>query len=171
MQEITHEAKSIAKRWLSKIERAELSKGTRSAPILGLPVARIIPQDIHAAMDYANGAAAMLSAAIANTPRARMVNATLAAAAVGTSAATDYRLSLAKVIPIEVHEVIDYVWGFSNILAPFILGYTRKDKAVTAMQVALGASTIAASLITDYRAYDGVGSDYRRASKKKRSDH
>jgi hypothetical protein len=171
MQEITHETKSKAKKWLSKVERTDLSKGTRSAPILGLPVARIIPQDIHSVMDYANGAAGMLSAAIANTARGRMVNATLAAAAAGTSAATDYRLSLAKLIPIEVHEVIDYVWGISNILAPFMLGYARKDKAVTAMQVALGASTIAASLITDYRAYDGVGAGYRRAAKKKkRSD-
>jgi hypothetical protein len=169
MQNITQEAKSKAKQLLPNIERSDLSKGTRSAPILGLPVARIIPQDIHSAMDYANGAAALLSAGIANTARARMVNTTLAMANLGTSAATDYRLSLAKVIPIEVHEVIDYVWGFSNILAPFVFGYARKDRAVTAMQIALGASTIAASLITDYRAYDGVGARYRRSAKKKRS--
>jgi hypothetical protein len=138
-----------------------------------LPLQRVIPQDIHSLMDYANGAVGMLAALFANTARARMANTTMATAAAGVSALTDYKLSLAKVIPIEVHEAIDYVWGASNVVAPFALGYYRKDKLVSFVQIAFGLSTIGASLFTDYRAFKGVrwsGRERSQNSQKKRKN-
>jgi hypothetical protein len=42
---------------------------------------------------------------------------------------TDYRLSVAKVIPIEAHEVIDHAWGLAAIAAPFVLGYWKPRRA------------------------------------------
>jgi hypothetical protein len=84
-----------------------------------------------------------------------MANSSLSAASTGVAVLTDYKLSLAKVIPIEVHEAIDYAWGLSNVMAPFALGYYRKDKMVSWVQIALGMGTIAASLFTDYRAFSG----------------
>ena len=43
------------------------------------------------------------------------------------------------------------------IAAPFVLGYYKKDPAIAAIHVMLGASTILVSLFTDYRAAEGVG--------------
>ena len=134
-----------------------LSLGTPSLPILGvLPLARWIPQDIHTGLDYLGAGQALLSAALANDPVCRSVGLVKAAMAVSVSSITDYRLSFAKVIPIEVHEVIDHVWGLGMVLAPFALGYWKKSPVASAIQVGTGLFYVAASLLTDYRAARGV---------------
>jgi hypothetical protein len=127
-------------------------------PLLGvLPLARIIPQDIHSMMDYAAAGTCLGTAMWADTTGARVAGAMLGASGLCVSALTDYRLSAAKIIPIEAHEAIDHVWGLATMAAPFVLGYWKKDPAVAAIHVLTGASTILASLFTDYRAAEGVG--------------
>jgi hypothetical protein len=134
-----------------------LSKGTPSLPILGvLPLARLIPQDIHTGMDYVGAGQALLSSALAEDPVCRTVGLVQAALAVSVASVTDYRLSFAKVIPIEVHEVIDHVWGLGMVLAPFALGYWKKSPVASAIQVGTGLMQITASLLTDYRAARGI---------------
>lgn len=75
---------------------------------------------------------------------------------VGVALLTDYRLSLKKLIPIEVHEAIDYVWSLGVIAAPFVFGFAKRSRWVTLVHVLVGASTIVGSLFTDYRAQRGV---------------
>ena len=129
-----------------------------SKPLLGvLPLKRIIPQDVHSVMDYLVAAAYLASARLATTQRARAVGMFLGANVGGVSLLTDYRLSAAKVIPIEVHEVLDHVSGAGAVAAPFVLGYAKKDRVAAAIQIAAGIGTILASLFTDYRAARGVG--------------
>jgi hypothetical protein len=130
-----------------------LSVGEPSKSVLGLPLMRFIPQDVHSVGDYVHGAVAATLAAIADEPTAQIACGTLGAAVVGVSLLTDYRLSLAKWIPIEVHEVIDHAWGVMNLAAPFVLGYRRREPVVSAVQMATGAMAILVSLFTDYRAY------------------
>jgi hypothetical protein len=179
MLEIAESAREKVDEMLSRVDRSHLSTGARSKSLLGLPLRRAIPQDVHSIIDYAGAAAGLFAALAARTARARAANAALSMASTGVSALTDYKLSLAKVIPIEVHEAVDYVWGLSNILTPFALGYFRKDKTFSLMQIALGTGTIAASLFTDYRAFSRNGSTQAkkhapsngktRAAKKKKS--
>ena len=69
---------------------------------------------------------------------------------------TDVRLAPLRVIPIEVHEVIDYVWGATAIATPFIFGYAKKSPLAATLQIVAGASLILGSLLTDYRGYKGV---------------
>jgi hypothetical protein len=164
MEHITESAREKVGQVLARVDKAELSTGARSKSLLGLPLKRVIPQDVHSMIDYAGGATGLVAAYCANTARGRMVNSTLATASTGVSLLTDYKLSLAKIIPVEVHEVIDYLWGLGNILAPFALGYYRKDKAVSIVQMALGMGTIGASLITDYRSYSRRRSNGARSS-------
>lgn len=129
-----------------------------SKPLLGvLPLARVIPQDIHSLMDYAAGGTCLGTALWAETSNAKLAGAMLGTSVLCVSALSDYRLSAVKLIPIEAHEAIDHLWGAAAIAAPFVLGYWRKDPAVAAIHVLTGASTILASLFTDYRAADGVG--------------
>lgn len=129
-----------------------------SKPLLGkLPLARVLPQDLHSMMDYASGATCLATSLMADSTSGKVAGAALGASVVCVSALTDYRLSAAKLIPIEAHEAIDHLWGLGAIIAPFALGYWKKDPAVAAIHVMTGASTILASLFTDYRAAKGVG--------------
>ena len=139
-----------------------LSAGSPSRPLLGrLPLARIIPQDVHSVMDYLDGGGVLSGAFLTSCPRAKAASWLMGGSAVVASALSDYRLSLAKVVPIEAHEAVDYAFGISAIAAPFLLGYRKTAPLVAAMHVAIGVGTILASLFTDYRAYRGVG---RRAA-------
>lgn len=134
------------------------SRGIPSRPLLNaLPLARLIPQDVHSMMDYVDGAVVAAGALTTSCPRGKAASWILGGSGIAASALTDYRLSLAKVIPIEAHEVIDYGFGFSAITAPFIFGYYKTAPIVAAVHIATGVGTILASLVTDYRAYRGVG--------------
>jgi hypothetical protein len=94
---------------------------------------------------------------LGSCPRAQAASYAIGSAGLVVSSLTDYRLSLAKVIPIETHEGIDYAFGVSAIAAPFVLGYRKTAPLVAALHLALGVGTIVASLFTDYRAHRGVG--------------
>lgn len=131
-----------------------LSHGEPAKPLLGvLPLARWIPMDLHAMADYANGVLAGSGALITRDPAARTASLVLAVAVTGVSAITDYRLSIAKVVPIEAHEAIDHLWGIAAIAAPFVFGYWKRSPRVAMTHVIVGAGTILASLFTDYRAF------------------
>jgi len=136
--------------------RDRLSVGVPAAPIMGLPLARIIPQDVHTVLDYVGAATTAVAAMLADGPAATITNATLAASDAGVTMLTDVRLAPARVIPIEVHEIIDYVWGATAIATPFIFGYARKSPLAATLQIVAGASLILGSLFTDYRGYRGV---------------
>lgn len=137
--------------------RDKLSHGVPSHPLLGvLPIARIIPQDVHSMADYADGIATGLGFFTAEDPRARLASAVLGASVIGVSLCTDYRLSAVKLVPIEAHEAIDHIWGISAIAAPFLLGYWKTSPKVALAHIVSGASTILASLFTDYRSMKRV---------------
>jgi hypothetical protein len=143
-------------------EDRTLSHGTPSAPLFGrLPVARWIPMDVHSMMDYGNVLATGSGALTTECTEARIASVALAGAGLVVSSLTDYRLSVAKVIPIEAHETIDYVWGVAAIAAPFVFGYWKKAPGVALSHVIAGAGNILASLVTDYRAYCGRGQPLR----------
>jgi hypothetical protein len=150
------------RRLLASAERVSLAlwqpdAHVPSRPLLGvLPLARAIPQDVHSVMDYAASAACLASALLARTGGARAAGVGLAMAATSVALTTDDRLGAVKRIPIETHETIDYAWGASVALAPFVLGYAKKDPVATILQVAAGVGTILASLFTDYRAWKGL---------------
>jgi len=128
-----------------------------SKPLLDvLPIARAIPEEVHAVFDYVSAAGFALSGALATTGRARAVAVVLAAGCGANAAMTDCRLSAKKAIPIEIHEILDHAGGAAAVAAPFLLGYLRKDPIPAAIHIGLGLSTIALSLFTDYRASKGI---------------
>jgi hypothetical protein len=139
----------------SKIEARPLSKGAPAAKLLGvLPIARLIPQDIHSVMDYAQGITVASGHFFdEDSSAACMASFALGGSAVATALMTNYRLSAMKLIPIRTHEVIDYVWGAACIAAPFALGYWKKAPRTAMMHVMAGAMNILTSMITDYRSY------------------
>lgn len=138
-------------------EDRTLSHGVPAEPLLRvLPIKRWIPQDVHSVMDYAGGlstAAGYFTAEADNDDVACIASIALGASVIGVSALTDYRLSAVKLIPIRAHETIDYAWGASAIALPFVLGYWKTSPRTALMHVIAGASTLLASLFTDYRSF------------------
>jgi hypothetical protein len=129
-----------------------------SRPLFGvLPIARVIPQDAHAMGDYLHGVLTLGPVFYADGALPRVASAILGTSVLGVSAITDYRLSVANVIPIEVHEVLDYAWGAAAIAAPFVFGYVKKSPLTAAMHIGAGVMSIVVSLFTDYRSAKGIG--------------
>lgn len=133
-------------------------EGIPAEPLFGvLPIRRLAPQNVHSAIDYSNGALVAWAGLSSRRREAKLCGAILGGAVIGVSLLTDYRMSVAKLIPIEVHEIIDHVWGAATIAAPFVFGYNRRAPVATLLHVITGAATIVGSLFTDYRADKGVG--------------
>ncbi|MCL2778494.1 MAG: hypothetical protein FWD73_10860 [Polyangiaceae bacterium] len=133
-----------------------------SKPLFGvLPLVRLVSQDIHAAIDYLGYAAALLSALVARTLPAKFVGAQLALGGTAVSTLTDRRIGTLPVISIETHEGLDLAWGVTMLASPFVLGYARKDRAASAIQVVAGACAIALAIFTNYRTELGTATPYR----------
>lgn len=151
-QELAH----VADRELDDMKTAVARPGLPSRPLFGaLPLRRVVPQDVHSVMDYAGGLTLIAAGLAASSKFARNVGIGLGAAVIGTSLMTDYRLSAAKVVPIEAHEVADYSVAIAAMSAPFFGSF--RGTLARWLHFGVGLSTLVASLFTDYRAERGVG--------------
>ena len=134
-----------------------LSVGEPAQPLLKvLPIKRWIPQDIHSMMDYVDGLTVATGFFLPENKRddaASWASLALGASVVGVSLLTDYRLSVAKIIPIRAHESAEYLWGASCIALPILLGYWKSSPRVAITHIAVGAGAMIASMFTDYRSY------------------
>lgn len=157
---IARDERSLIPPAVQRTVRRALSRDTHAGiaarPLLGvLPVRRFIPQDIHSLLDYSN-AFTVAGAVLGADSTARTAGIALGLSVAGVSLLTDYRLSVRKLIPIEVHEALDYGWALATIAAPFVFGYARRSPLAAIIHIATGVSTILGSLFTDYRAQVGV---------------
>jgi hypothetical protein len=126
-------------------------------PVFGaLPLARVLPQDVHSVLDYVYSACFLASALLARSGRARAVGLALGVGLGTTALVTDCRLSAARLLPIETHEKADYLTGLAAVAAPFLLGYAKRDPIAAMLHVGLGLGTLVTSLLTDYRATRGL---------------
>ncbi|MDC0710945.1 hypothetical protein POL68_20905 [Stigmatella sp. ncwal1] len=131
--------------------------GIPAHPLPGdLPLRRWVPQGAHSLLDYAVGLGIATAGAFSEEPSARRAGVALGLGLAGVSLLTDTRLSLSRLVPIELHELADYGWGLAAIAAPFVGGYARRAPAVAAVQVVAGAALLVASLLTDYRCTSGM---------------
>jgi hypothetical protein len=174
IEEIPAQARPRMGQLMASLERvvfAEL-RPTSSVPakeiLGGLPVRRVVPQNAHSVIDYLAAIALLASARIAKTRRARSVGIVLGAQIGGASLLTDYRLSASKLVPIELHELVDHATGASAVFAPFVFGYSKKDPVASAIQVGVGVATLLASLFTDYRAHHGIARPVRSRRARRR---
>jgi len=161
-RDVQSRARDLEERARRGVEQArewmEPTGPRRARPLFGrMPLLYLVPQDVHSIADYASAASCASPAFYAGTTAARAASIAVGASYAATSALTDYRLSLVKVIPIEAHQVLDYVVGLTQIAAPFVLGYFKKDRAAALTHIVTGAMVIGLSLFTDYRAAKGVG--------------
>jgi hypothetical protein len=140
---------------LTEIDR-QRALGIPARPLFGrLPVARRIPQDVHAVMDYAGSALLVWAGLRADSVAATATGVALGVAQAATSLLTDYRPSGAKLVPIEVHQALDHAVGLTALLAPLWMGKRRRDRQAAAVHLVVGGALVLGSLLTDYRARHG----------------
>ena len=155
------DARAILPPSVQRAARRAISRGADagfpSQPLLGvLPLKRLVPQDIHSMGDYLGAMGVGALAASSGTSRGRIAGLMLVLSGAGVSLVTDYRLSLKKWVPIEVHEAIDYVWSLAAITSPWLFGYAKKAPAVALGQVLAGVGYALFSALTDYRGQVGA---------------
>lgn len=151
------EREGVVRRVVRRTLDTSARAGILSRPLLGvLPLRRWVPQDVHSLLDYKGGTATALAGVLSGDPVAKSAGLALGGTVIGLSLVTDYRLSLTKLVPIEAHEIGDYVYGIASIAAPFVLGYAKRSPVAAAIHVMVGLSTLLASLVTDYRSQTGM---------------
>jgi hypothetical protein len=122
-----------------------------------LPLARVVPQEVHTGFDYAVGFGALASALFASSGRGKLIGAALGLGAIGAALFSDHRFGAKKLVSIENHHLVDCALGVAAVAAPFALGYARRDRGVAALHVGIGCGLLAAAALTDYRSATGVG--------------
>jgi hypothetical protein len=79
----------------------------------------------------------------------------------GTGMSTRWRLSLVKLIPLEVHRMLDLGLGVLLIIAPFVLGFSD-ESTPTIFFIVVGLGEIVAALATRWHPEDDLAADRHR---------
>ena len=79
----------------------------------------------------------------------------------GTGMSTRWRLSLVKLIPLEVHRMLDLGLGVVLIIAPFVLGFSD-ERTPTIFFIVVGLGEIVAALATRWHPEDDLAADRHR---------
>jgi hypothetical protein len=131
--------------------------GILSRPLAGgLPVRRWVPQGVHSLLELAAGVTVAVAGGLSGVGAARRAGLRLGLGLAGVTLLTDSRVSLSRLVPIELHELTDYGWGVAAIAAPFVGGYARKAPVTAAVHVLAGAALLVGALVTDYRCRSGM---------------
>jgi len=147
---VTHALRQIWDRSAAAgIVSRPLARGT-------LPLRRWLPQDAHSLLDVAAGLAVAIAGQLSGDRTARRVGRFLGLKLVGTTLLTDSRVTLSRLVPIELHEMVDYGWGLATVAAPFVGGYARKAPGTAVVHVLAGTAILVGSLVTDYRCRSGM---------------
>lgn len=136
------------------IDGSRYSTGVPSKALFGcLPLSRLLPQDAHSLIDYVGSVFVGILALFTQDSAAQY--AAVGAMVFGLSASllTDYRLSIAKIVPIEMHECLDYLLGGFLVAAPFLFGFAQNAPIISVLMSGSGLTLIIMALVTDYRAF------------------
>jgi hypothetical protein len=110
-------------------------------------------------MDYA-WAGAMMAApwlfGFSKNKKATINSVASGGAILGLSLVTNYPLGAVKLISFPTHGVIETVAGVATAAAPWLMGFSRNDKARWA-HVISGLATLGVVAMTDYRAQEQRG--------------
>lgn len=78
-----------------------------------------------------------------------------------TGMSTRWSLSLVKLIPLDVHRILDLGLGVLLILSPFVLGFSD-ESTPTIFLIVIGLGEIVAALATNWHPEDDLAADRHR---------
>ena len=117
-----------------------------------MSLVRLLPAWLHAVADYAVGLLLIvLAIVIGGSSSAIATGVVVGATVVGLSMFTRYPLGVFKVVPFTLHSAGDYVASALLIAAPFALGFSSSDTALSVIYVGAGVAVLAVSAITNYQ--------------------
>ena len=93
---------------------------------------RIIPRPVHAATDYLYAAALAASPSLVGfeeDEQAVLAARALAGTTVVASLLTRYELGLIRIIPFNLHLMLDLLAALPTLAAPWVLGFDKNEKA------------------------------------------
>ncbi len=117
-----------------------------------MSLVKLLPAWLHAIADYAVGGLVILIALVAgNSGPATATGVVVGAVVLLVSMATQYPLGVVKVLPFRLHSLGDYAAAGLLVVAPFALGYSDSETALSVFYVAAGLAVLGVSLITNYQ--------------------
>lgn len=96
----------------------------------------LIPRPVHAIIDYTWGAAHTFAPELMGFEKDEAANMFCKARGLGATASsllTSYELGLIKVIPFNMHLLLDLVSAIASLAAPKVLGFDKNKKATQAV--------------------------------------
>jgi hypothetical protein len=111
----------------------------------------------HNILDYVAGAVAILcSSAVGSIPAARDLFLAAGVAQIAYSLFTNYRYSVARLIPVGVHMILDCLAGLALLVGPWVFRYSGGlSRGQIALHVILGAGILALVGFTRRRTESG----------------
>ncbi len=112
---------------------------------------RLLPWPVHEAVDYLLGLFFVLAPFLLGLRESVAFPVFIAVGVVVLANAllTPGRLAVARILPVRVHAVLDYILAFFLILAPFAFGFADDDTALT-VSVFAGVAVLVMSLVTAF---------------------
>ena len=113
---------------------------------------RVIPSNIHGIIDYVVGVALIIVpylGGFADGSAAQWVPQIIGVMIIGQSLITDYELSIAKIIPLPTHLMLDMGTGALLAVSPWLFGFSEK---VWMPHLIVGLSEIVIAAISENRA-------------------
>lgn len=112
---------------------------------------RLIPTTVHGVFDYLTALTLLVAPKLWRLDEVTMSAATFylfGTTLTTTSLITDYELSLANVVPMRVHLMLDTASGATLAASPFVLGFRRSGPRYWVPHVAVGVSEILTAAMT-----------------------
>lgn len=115
----------------------------------------IIPLNVHNVIDYVVGAVLLITPAFFGFSEVTLAANVFYTAGLGLilySLLTQYKYSIAKLIPVRVHMVLDALVGLTVMFAPWLLNYRGAlTDGQTTVHLVLGAGAVALAIFTGPR--------------------
>ncbi|HUP28243.1 MAG TPA: hypothetical protein VM409_07395 [Chloroflexia bacterium] len=95
----------------------------------------IIPRPLHAVLDYLWGVAHFMAPELlgyADDEAANLYSKVRGGSMIPISLMTRYELGLVKVIPFNAHLAMDLLGALAGLASPWLLGFAKNEKALTA---------------------------------------
>jgi hypothetical protein len=112
---------------------------------------RLLPWPVHEAVDYLLGLFFVVAPFVLGLRESVAFPVFIAVGVVvlANTLLTPGPLAVARILPVRVHAVLDYILAFFLILAPFVFGFADDDTALT-VSIFAGVAVLVTSLVTAF---------------------
>ena len=115
---------------------------------------RVIPTEVHAALDYLASAANLAFPrllGLGDEPSAVLVARIDGLAGAGYGLLTDYELGALRIVPMSLHLALDAAKGIFMAASPWLFGFAKKGTRYWLVHVLMGTADVVVAMTTRMR--------------------